>query len=76
MGNISSIYHISFERLHELTKNYNKATLLDKLIYWWQISTYTLNDEQIWFTPYIPHQFFKNSQLNCSNYAQYANTKK
>ena len=49
--NHSSIYHESYERLFELTKNYNKATLLDKLIYWWQISTYTLpNSPDIWFT--------------------------
>lgn len=50
MKNISSIYHFGFERLHEITKNYNKATLLDKLIYWWQISKYTLEDNKIWFT--------------------------
>ena len=48
--NISSINHINFARLHELTNNYNKAILLDKLIFWWQISTYTLDDGKIWFT--------------------------
>jgi|GEM_PF-1824763 len=50
MNNISAINHLRFDRLHDLTKNYNKATLLDKLIYWWQISKFTLNDEKIWFT--------------------------
>ncbi len=50
MQNISSINHANFARLHELTNNYNKATLLDKLVFWWQISTYTLDDGQIWFT--------------------------
>lgn len=50
MGNISSINHANFARLHELTNNYNKAILLDKLVFWWQISTYSLNDGQIWFT--------------------------
>ena len=50
MKNISSINHANFSRLHELTNSYNKATLLDKLIFWWQISTYTLDDGQIWFT--------------------------
>lgn len=50
MKNISSINHTNFARLHELTNNYNKATLLDKLIFWWQISKFTLNDGQIWFT--------------------------
>ena len=50
MNNLSSINHTNFNRLYELTNNYNKATLLDKLIYWWQISNYTLNDEKVWFT--------------------------
>lgn len=50
MTNISSINHANFARLHELTNNYNKATLLDKLVFWWQISTYTLDDGKIWFT--------------------------
>ena len=50
MTNLSAINHANFARLHEITNNYNKATLLDKLIFWWQISTYTLNDGQIWFT--------------------------
>lgn len=50
MKNISSINHADFARLHELTNSYNKATLLDKLIFWWQISKFTLDDGQIWFT--------------------------
>ncbi len=51
MNYLSSINHNNFSRLHELTNNYNKATLLDKLIYWWQISTFTLpNSPHIWFT--------------------------
>jgi hypothetical protein len=51
MNNLSAIHHVNFDLLHELTNNYNKATLLDKLIYWWQISKFTLDDEKIWFTP-------------------------
>ena len=47
---LSSINHTQFDRLHAITNNYNKATLLDKLIFWWQISTYTLEDDNIWFT--------------------------
>lgn len=47
---LSSINHHQFDRLHNITNNYNKATLLDKLIFWWQISTYTLEDGNIWFT--------------------------
>lgn len=47
---LSSINHNQFDRLHNITNNYNKATLLDKLIFWWQISTYTLEDGNIWFT--------------------------
>ena len=50
MINLSAINHINFARLHNITNNYNKATLLDKLVFWWQISTYTLDDGQIWFT--------------------------
>jgi len=51
MKNLSSINHNNFSKLHELTNSYNKATLLDKLIYWWQISTFTLpNNPHIWFT--------------------------
>ena len=50
MTNVSSINHANFAKLHDLTNNYNKATLLDKLIFWWQISSYTLDDEKIWFT--------------------------
>lgn len=50
MTQLSSIHHEGFSRLHELTNNYNKATLLDKCLYWWQISTYTLEDGHIWFT--------------------------
>ena len=51
MKNLSSINHENFSRLYELTNSYNKATLLDKLIYWWQISKFTLpNSPHIWFT--------------------------
>ena len=50
MANLSAINHNNFARLHDITKNYNKAILLDKLVYWWQISTYTLDDGRIWFT--------------------------
>ena len=50
MANLSAINHINFARLHDITNNYNKATLLDKLVFWWQISTYTLDDNKIWFT--------------------------
>lgn len=51
MKNLSAINHSHFSRLFEITQSYNKATLLDKLIYWWQISTFTIpNDPHIWFT--------------------------
>lgn len=49
--NLSAINHENFSKLYELTNNYNKATLLDKFIYWWQVSTFTLpNSPDIWFT--------------------------
>lgn len=50
MGNLCSIHHAHFDKLVELTKSHNKAVFLDKCLFWWQISTYTLNDGQIWFT--------------------------
>lgn len=50
MGNLCSIYHAHFDKLFELTKSHNKAVFLDKCIFWWQISTYKLSDNKIWFT--------------------------
>jgi len=50
LNNISSIFHKRFEKLHELTQNYNKAVFLDKCLFWFQISKYTLDDDKIWFT--------------------------
>jgi hypothetical protein len=54
MSNLSTINHKSFEKLHELTQNYNKAIFLDKCLFWFQISKYTLGDGKIWFTRSIP----------------------
>ncbi|MGQ3890237.1 hypothetical protein ACQUW5_14580 [Legionella sp. CNM-1927-20] len=50
MGNLCSIFHAHFGRLVDYTKSHNKAVFLDKCIFWWQISKYTLNDGEIWFT--------------------------
>ncbi|WP_131783687.1 hypothetical protein [Legionella gresilensis] len=50
MGNFCSIFHAHFGRLVDYTQSHNKAVFLDKCIFWWQISNYTLNDEEIWFT--------------------------
>ncbi|BCA97359.1 hypothetical protein TUM19329_37200 (plasmid) [Legionella antarctica] len=51
MGNLCSIYHAHFDKLLSLTdNNKNKAAVLDKFIFWWQISKYTLEDNKIWFT--------------------------
>ena len=55
MGNLCSIYHAHFDKLVALTNNHNKAVFLDKCLFWWQISTYTLDDEKVWFTRSIPH---------------------
>lgn len=52
--NLSSINHARLDKLHQLTNSYCKATLLDKLIYWWQISKYKLDDGNIYFTRPIP----------------------
>ena len=70
MTNLSSINHINFARLHELTNNYNKATLLDKLIFWWQISKYTLDDEKIWFTRSLS-QIAENSKISKRSVERY-----
>lgn len=70
MTNLSSINHINFSRLHELTNNYNKATLLDKLIFWWQISTYTLDDGQIWFTRCL-NQITEESKISKRSVERY-----
>ena len=48
--NLSAINHKQFDRLVEITGCCNKATLLDKLLFWWQGSTYKLDDDKIWFT--------------------------
>lgn len=50
MGNLCSIFHADFDRLVSLTGSHNKAFFLDKCVFWWQISTYTLGDNKIWFT--------------------------
>lgn len=50
MGNYCSIYHNDFNKLVSLAGSHNKAVFLDKCIYWWQISKYTLGDSKIWFT--------------------------
>ena len=70
MQNISSINHANFARLHELTNNYNKATLLDKLIFWWQISTYTLDDGHIWFTRCL-NQIAEESKISKRSVERY-----
>lgn len=54
MGNLCSIYHAHFNKLVALTNSHNKSVFLDKCIFWWQISTYTLGDEKIWFTRKLP----------------------
>jgi DNA-binding transcriptional ArsR family regulator len=69
-GNLSSVHHASFERLHDITNNYNQATLLDKLIFWWQISNYTLEDGHTWFTRSIT-QIAEDSRLSGRSVGRY-----
>ncbi len=69
-GNLSSVHHASFERLHDITNNYNQATLLDKLIFWWQISNYTLEDGRTWFTRSIT-QIAEDSRLSERSVTRY-----
>ena len=61
MGNYCSIIHNKFNKLITLTNNYNKAIFLDKCIFWWQISKYTLGDKKIWFTRSIAEIAFELS---------------
>jgi hypothetical protein len=70
MSNICSIHHSKFDTLFNLTGNYNQATLLDKLIFWWQISTYTLDDDNIWFTRSIT-QIAEDSRISERSVARY-----
>jgi hypothetical protein len=69
-GNLSSVHHASFERLHDITSNYNQAMLLDKLMFWWQISTYTLDDGNIWFTRSV-EQIAQESRLSVRTVGRY-----
>ena len=48
--NLSALNHQRFDNLLQITQSHMKATLLDKCIFFWQISTYTLNDDKKWFT--------------------------
>lgn len=50
MNNLCSIHHSRFSNLFEITGNGNRAIFLEKCIFWWQISRYTLDDGKIWFT--------------------------
>ena len=68
--NLSSVHHASFGRLHDITNNYNQATLLDKLIFWWQISNYTLEDGHKWFTRSIT-QIAEESRLSERSVGRY-----
>ena len=52
--NLCSIYHAHFNTLVGLTNNAKKAVFLDKCIFWWQISKYSLGDGKIWFTRKLP----------------------
>lgn len=70
MTNLSSINHSNFDKLINITNNPNKAIFLDKLIFWWQISTYTLDDGKIWFTRSIP-QIAEESKLSIRTVGRY-----
>lgn len=48
--NLSALNHKRYDNLYQVTQSHLKATLLDKCIFFWQISTYTLNDNKKWFT--------------------------
>ena len=50
MGNACAIFHKRFDLIYQLTNTYQQAIFLDKCIYWWQISKYTLGKNKIFFT--------------------------
>lgn len=49
----TAIHYSQFEPLLNLTNNYKKAAFLDKIIYWYKTSTWTLpgsDTTEVWFT--------------------------
>lgn len=70
MNNLCSIYHFKYDVLFHLVESHSKTELLDKCIYWWQISKYTLDDDAIWFTrPY--DQIAKEAKISLSSVNRY-----
>ncbi len=49
-NNLCSIHIEKYNQIKLLTGSPAKAEFLSKCIFWWQISTYTLGDDKIWFT--------------------------
>ena len=50
-NNISTIYHHKHDQLRAICGSPAKALFLSKCIYWWQISTYKIDEsDKIWFT--------------------------
>ena len=47
---LSAINYEQLKKLESLTQNHLQAKLLDRFVYWWQFSRYSLNDKQKWFT--------------------------
>jgi len=47
---LSAINYEQLKKLESLTQSHLQAKLLDRFLYWWQFSRYTLNDKQKWFT--------------------------
>lgn len=70
MENACAIFHKQFDLIYQLTNNYQQAVFLDKCIYWWQISKYTLGKNKIFFTrPY--EQMAKEARISESSVNRY-----
>jgi len=51
MGNLCSIFHNKLDLLKSQAGSLAKAEFLDKCLFWWQISNYTIkNSSHTWFT--------------------------
>ena len=70
MNNLCSIHIAKYDQIKLLAGSSAKAEFLSKCIFWWQISTYTLNDDKIWFTRSV-EQMASELSLSTRTIARY-----
>ena len=69
---LSAINYEQLKKLESLTQNHLQAKLLDRFLYWWQYSRYTLNDNQKWFTRSIK-DMAEQTGISVRSIARYMN---